>query len=86
MELYSRRFWKAVTDSHRKVHRAAAKCHDCFQRLEIGRNMLTEDAQYDLLLEYVFSTTELREELAELRKLQAIKFVAPRRRTKRQSK
>lgn len=48
--------------------------------------MLTEDAQYELLLEYVFSTTELREELAELRKLQATKFVAPRRRTKRQPK
>jgi hypothetical protein len=48
--------------------------------------MLTKDAQYELLLEYVFSTTELREELSELRKLQATEFVSPRRRTRRQSK
>lgn len=71
LELYSRRFWKAITDSHRKVHRAAAKCQLCFQRLEVGRSMLTASAQYELLLEYVMATADLRDELARLRNLQS---------------
>jgi hypothetical protein len=80
LELYSRRFWKAISDCHRQVHRAAAKCQACFQRLEIGRAMLTEDAQYELLLEYVFAAAELREALAQLRTFQNNQRTTSRRR------
>lgn len=81
MELYSRRFWKAISDHHRRVQQAAAKCQDCFRRLEISRANLTRDAQKEFLLEYELAAADLREEVADLRSFQTTQCGPARRRT-----